>query len=157
MCLRHHPFFLGVVPSRVRRVCDSVSHSPETLCGATPTDAEALALRDSAQHRQGELRRNLRCISMGASRVILPQPSRGKRGYNFNGNDYANLLGGGRCLVVLPPCLKNMHYACLLHAKGEVQSDEAKATMPHVKAVILLCLERHSLRGNLIRILRTLL
>ena len=116
---------------RVHRVCDSVSHSPEPcMCCATPTDAEALALRDSAQHRQGELRRNLRCISMGASRVILPQPSRGKR-VAILITMIAILLGGLQVLCRTPRLLKTALVTACNACKQQGQSDEARATKSH--------------------------
>ena len=118
------------------------------MCCATPTTAEALSLRDSAQLWQGRVWRNLACIFKVACRDFRLHLSRGKRGSNFSGND-DNPNGGAACIVPLPPSLKTfiMHAYCM-----QQRSDEARATKSHDGSHPAMPL-MGIFGGNLIRVL----
>ena len=81
----------------------------------------------------------------------LPHPSRGKKVHILMID--CKPIGGGRCLVVLPPCLKNaLVTACLLHAASKGGATKRKPRCL-TSAVILPCPEGQFFGGNLIRIL----
>ena len=93
---------------------------------------------------------------MHFERLHLGSSSRsplGEKRFTFNNHD-DHPTGWAACIVPLPPSLVKMHYiACILLAATKATKERRRLT----SAVILPCPQVAISRGNLIRILRTLL